>query len=123
MIGLGVATQPLHRAGAGGVIVGVVVGGIGCAGAALRLTTDVTLTPLAISYRYNFRRRAIPWASVESFRVGAASGRGGWSCVVVNTRLGDNVRLPVAGTKRYVRRIIGELEAYRAGLGLPLAES
>jgi hypothetical protein len=123
LIGLSVLTQPLHQVGIGGVIVAIMAGAIGCAGAALRLTVDVTLTPVEISYRYNFRRRAIPWASVESFRVGRAPGSS-WSCVVVDVRVGDSVRLPVAGTRRYVSRIIAEFEAYRVGLGAqPLTTS
>ena len=124
LIGLSVLTQPSHRVGVGGVILAVLAGGVGCVGAALRLTTNVTLTPLEISYRYNFRRRAIPWASVESFRVAPAPGWGNWSCVVVDMRLRGGVRLPVVGTRRYVRRIMAELEAYRAGLAaLPLTET
>jgi hypothetical protein len=64
LIGVSVLTQPLHRVGVGGVIVAVLAGGVGCVGAALRLTIDVMLTPAEISYRTNFRRRTIPWASV-----------------------------------------------------------
>ena len=117
LIGLGGLTQPLHRQGAGGVIVAGLAVGVGCAGAALRLTTDVTLTPLEISYRYNFRRRTISWASVESFRVGPTPGWGNWSCVVVDVRRRGSVRIPIVGRLPYVQRIMGEIVAYRAGLG------
>lgn len=117
LIGLSLLTQPLHRVGVGDVIVAVLTAGVGCTGAALRLTVDVTLMPEGISYRYNFRRRAIPWGSVEWFRVGSAPGWGSWSCVVVGLRMGESVRLPIAGTRRYVLRIVAEFEAYRAGLG------
>lgn len=117
LIGLSVLTQPLHRVGVGGVIVAVLAFAVGCLGAALRLTTAVTLTPVEISYRYNFRRRAIPWASVESFRVGPAPGWGSWSCVVADVTGRGGVRIPLVGSRRYVQRIMGELEAYRAGLG------
>jgi len=102
--------------GVGGVVVAVLAFIVGCVGAALRLTTDVTLTPAGISYRSNFRRRAIPWASVESFRVGPAPGWGSWSCVVVEVRQGGGVRVPAVGSKRYVERIMGEFEAYRVAL-------
>ena len=126
LIGLSALTEPLHQVGVGGVIVAILAGAIGCVGAALRLTVDVTLTPVEISYRYNFRRRAIPWASVESFRLGRAPGSS-WSCVVVDVRVGDTVRgvrVPVSGTRRYVSRVIAEFEAYRAGLGAqPLTTS
>lgn len=123
VIGLGVLTQPPRHVGAGGVIVAVLAGGVGCVGAASRLTTHATLTPSGISYRYNFRGRTISWASVESFRIAPAPGWGNWSCIEVNTRLAGSVRLPIAGTQRYLRRVLGELDAYRAGRALPLAES
>jgi hypothetical protein len=117
LIGLSVLAEPMRQVGGvSGVIVGVLTLVLGCAGAALRLTTDVTLTPAEISYRYNFRRRAIAWASVESFRVGPAPGWGSWLCVVVDLRQGSDVRIPVAGSRRYVQRIMGEIEAYRAAL-------
>jgi hypothetical protein len=117
LIGVSIATQPLHEAGVGGVIFGVLVIALGCVGAALRLTTDVALTPTEISYRTNFLRRTVPWISVESFRVGRASGWGSWSCVVVEVRQRGSVRIPIAGSRDYVERVLGELEAYRAGLG------
>jgi len=123
LIGLSVLSQPSHKVGAGGVIVAVLAFAVGCVGAALRLTTDVKLTPAEISYRSNFRRRTIPWASVESIRVGRAPGFGSWSCVVVDVIERGGVRLPVAGSRDYVERVMGELEAYRAGLGtLPLTK-
>jgi len=115
LIGLGQLGQP--RQGVGGMIVDVLIAGIGMAGAALRLTTNVTLAPAEISYRSNFRRRAIPWPEAESFRVGRASGFGNWSCVVVGVRDGADVRIPIAGSRPYVERVIGEIRAYRAGLG------
>jgi hypothetical protein len=117
LVGLSVLSQPLHKVGAAGVIVAVLVFALGCVGAALRLTTAVTLTPAEISYRSNFRLRAIPWASVESFRVGPAPGWGRSSCVVVDVRQRGSVRIPVAGSSSYVERVLAELEAYRAGLG------
>jgi hypothetical protein len=83
LIGLSTLSQPLH---AGDVFVAVLLVVLGCVGAALRLTIHVTLTPDEISYRYNFRRRTIPWMSVESFRVGPAPGWGSWSCIVVEVR-------------------------------------
>jgi hypothetical protein len=68
-----------------------------------------------MSYRYNFRRRAIPWALVEGFRVGPASGLGSWSCVMVNLRLRGGVRLLIAGTRRSVSQVVAQYEAaYRA---------
>jgi hypothetical protein len=99
------------------VIVDILIAGVGFAGAALRLTTYVTLTPAEISYRSNFRRRTIAWPEAESFRVGRASGFGNWSCVVVDVRGRGGVRIPIAGSRPSVERIIGEIHAYRAGLG------
>jgi len=117
LIGLSVLSQPLHKVGAGGAVVAALAFAVGCVGAALRLTIDVTLTPDEISYRYNFRRRTIRWTSVESFRVGPAPGWGSWSCIVVEVRQRGGVRIPVVGSRRYVQRVLGEFEEYCAGLG------
>lgn len=113
MIGLSVLTQPLHQVGPGGVVAAAVALAVGCVGAALRLTVDVTLTPAGISYRYNFRRRAIPWASIDSFRIAPAPGWGSWWCIAVDVQQRGDIRIPVAGSRRYVQRVISELEAYR----------
>jgi hypothetical protein len=117
LIALGGLTQPSRQVGIGGVIVAVLAGGAGCVAAALALTTQVTLTPAEISYRSNFRSRAIPWASATSFRVGRARSWGNWSCVVVSVSGRGDARIPITGSRSYVERVIGELEAYRAGLG------
>ena len=117
LLALSALAEPWHRVGVWGVITSVAAGGIGCITAALRLTVDVTLTPVEISYRYNFRRRTIPWASVEAFRVGRTLQRVSWPCVVVHVRSGGRVRLPLAGRRRYVIRMIAEFETYRAQLG------
>ncbi len=122
LVGLSALAEPWRQVGVGGAIVAVLAGGVGCLAGALALTNHVTLTPAEISYRSNLRSGTIPWASVESFRVGQAPGRGFWSCVVAEVRQRGSVRLPVAGTQRYVRETIAEFETYRAGLsGQPLA--
>jgi uncharacterized membrane protein YedE/YeeE len=117
LIALGGLSQPWRQVGIGGVIVAVLAGGAGCLAAALALTTQTTLTPAEISYRSNFRSRTIPWASATSFRVGRARSWGNWSCVVVDVSGRGDVRIPITGSRSYVERVIGELEAYRAGLG------
>jgi hypothetical protein len=114
LIGVSMLAQP-RGTGPGGAAVAVLCVVIGCAVVVLRLTTDVTVTPAGISYRANFRRRAIPWASVGSLGVGPAPR--GWKCIVVGVNQAGEVRIPVAGSRRYVQRVLGEIEAYRAGLG------
>jgi hypothetical protein len=117
LVGFGALSEPWSKVGAGGAIIAVLTFAAGGLTAALALTTQVTLTRDEISYRSNLRSHAIPWASVASFRVGRAPGWGNWSCVMVNVSGRGDVRIPIAGSRRYVRRVIGELEAYRAGLG------
>jgi len=117
LVGLGGLGQPWSQIGAGGVVVAFLAAGAGVVAAAIVLTTQVTLSPAEISYRSNLRRRTIPWASAASFRVGRARSWGNWSCVVVDVRDGGEVRIPVAGSRKYVERVIGEIEAYRAGIG------
>lgn len=116
LIGLSSFSEPWRQVGVGGAIVAVLAGGVGCLVAAMALTTRVTLTPAEISYRSNLRRGTIAWACAASFRIGRAPGWGSWSCVVVDVRDGGDVRIPIAGSRRYVERVIGEIEAYRAGL-------
>jgi hypothetical protein len=113
LIGLSTLTGPLQP---GDVVVAVLLCALGCVGSALRLTTDVEVTRDDISYRLNFRRRAIPWVSVESFRVGRAAGFGSWSCVVVDVSQRGYVRIPIAGRRLYVERVLGELEEYRQAM-------
>lgn len=117
LVALGAAAQPWRQVGAGGVIIAVLAGGAGCVAVAMALTTQVTLTPAEISYRANLRRSAIPWAAVRSFRVGRARAWGTWSCIVVEVSGRGDVRIPITGSRPYVERVLGEVEAYRAGLG------
>jgi hypothetical protein len=116
LVALGTLTQPWHKVGIGGAVLAVLAGGAGGLAAALALTTQVTLTPAEISYRSNFRSGTIPWASATSFRVGRARSWGNWSSVVVGVSGRGDVRIPITGSRGYVERVIGELEAYRAGL-------
>jgi len=116
LVGLSALAEPWRQVGVGGVIVAVLAGGAGCLAGVMALTTQVTLTPAEISYRSSLRSGTIPWASVESFRVGRRPGQGMWSFVVLDVRLRGSIRLPVAGTQRYVSRIVTEFEAYRTGL-------
>ena len=117
LVGLGALSEPWRQVGVGGVVIAVLGGGAGVYAAAVALTNQVTLTPAGISYRSNLRSAAIPWALVESFRVGPSARWGGWSCVLVDVSQRGSVRLPVAGARRYVRRTMAEFDAYRAGLG------
>lgn len=63
----------------GATAVGVFVMAIAGVAAALVGTTFAELTPAGLVYRFNFRRRMIPWASIESFRVSRGPGTGPWS--------------------------------------------
>lgn len=54
--------------------------------AAAVATTFAEVTPAGLVYRYNFRRKMIPWASIESFRIARGPGTGLWSALVVELR-------------------------------------
>ena len=106
------------RAGVGETVVGasvVAVAGLIAGGVA---TTFAELTPTGLAYRYNFRRKMIPWASVESFRVARGQATGAWYSLVVELRgNGPLMVRSIVGTKRYVVRVIGEIEEFRAQIG------
>jgi hypothetical protein len=122
LVGLGGLTQPLHKVGAGGLIVAVLAVAAGCLAAALALTTQATLTPAGIRYRANLRSGTVPWASAASFRIGRARSWGNWSCVVVSVSGRGDVRLPITGSRAYVERAISEIEAYSAALTTTVPE-
>jgi hypothetical protein len=78
-------------------------------------TTVTELTPAALTFRYNLRRKTIPWASVEAFRVARGRGTGLWWSLMVEVRGSEPVLVgSVVGTERYVRRVIDEMEEFRA---------
>jgi hypothetical protein len=88
-----------------------VVFGAACA------TNHVTLTPAGITYRYNFRRKTIPWETVGSFSVSPWPGNPRWSTVRVELRpVGYAHVKGVWGTKRYARELVAEFQAYQARL-------
>ena len=99
----------------GAAVVGafiVALAGMGAAGVA---TTFAALTPQGLAYRYNFRRKMIPWASIESFRIARGPGTGPWSSLVVDLRGNGPVLVrSIVGTKRHVRRVIEEIEEFRS---------
>lgn len=51
-----------------------------------------------------------------AFQIVPDASWGNWSAVGVSVRSGGIVRLPIAGSQRYVRRVMHEIEAYQAGL-------
>ena len=90
-----------------------VVFGAACA------TNHVTLTPAGITYRYNFRRKTIPWETVGSFSVSPWPGNPRWSTVRVELRpVGYADVKGVWGTKRYARELVAEFHAYQARLAV-----
>jgi len=84
----------------------------------ISITNVATLTPEGITYRYNFRRKTIPWEAVDSFKISASPANPIWSTVQVELRpVGHQHIKCLFGGKRYIRRIITELEAYHRHLG------
>src|SRR5258706_9456956 len=112
--GIGMVIQGI-RADIGATVVGAFVVAIAGMLAALVKTTYADLTPTGLAYRYNFRRKTIPWDSIESFRIARCPGTGPWSGLVIELRGNGPVLVgSIVGTKQYVRRVIEEIEAFRA---------
>jgi hypothetical protein len=79
------------------------------------VTTVTEMTRAGLTFRYNLRRKTIPWASVEAFRVARGRGTGLWWSLMVEVRGSEPVLVgSVVGTQRYVRRVIAEMEEFRA---------
>jgi hypothetical protein len=89
-----------------------------CWGGGISWTNGVLLTPEGIVKRQTFRRTTIPWDAVGSFGVAPVPRNQAWHTVQVELRpLGHAYLTPVAGSKRYIQRVIAEFDAYRAQLG------
>jgi hypothetical protein len=113
-LGIGMVIDGVH-AGIGETVVGAFVVAIAGMLAALVASTFAELTPTGLAYRYNFRHKTIPWASIESFRIARGPGTGPWSSLVIELRGNGPVLVgSIVGTNRYVRRVIEEIEAFRA---------
>lgn len=105
------------RSDVGATVVGAFAMAIAGLAAALVATTLAELTPAGLAYRFNFRHRMIPWASIESFRIDRGPGTGPWWGLVVERRWDRPVLVgSIVGSRRYVARVIADIEAYRAQL-------
>lgn len=98
-----------------------VIGGFGivvaCCVGALAWTNGVWLTPEGIVKRQTFKRTTIPWATVGSFKVAPVPRNQLWRTIQVELRpLGYSYLTTVAGSERYIQRLIAEFEEYRAEL-------
>jgi hypothetical protein len=89
-----------------------------CWGGGISWTNGVLLTPEGIVKRQTFRRTTISWDAIESFSATKVPRNQAWHTVLVELRpLGYAYLTPLAGSKRYIQRIIAEFEEYRAKLG------
>jgi hypothetical protein len=118
LLGMASADPGVH-ASVADQVVGALMLAFGCAVVGIASTDGAVLTPAGITYRYNFRRRTIPWDAVKSFEVAPFPGNTLWSTVRVQLRpSGHAYTNGVWGTKRYARRLVAEFTAYRAELGV-----
>lgn len=113
---LGIATViPEPKADLGQIIVGAFSIAFAVLLAAGVGTSFAELTPKGLTYRYNFRRRTIRWASIESLRVAPAPGPGLWSNLVIDLHPTGQRRVgSITGTRKFVQRVVDECERYRA---------
>lgn len=117
LLGIFMVIDGFH-AGVGETVVGAFVLAVAGLIAGGVVTTFAELTQTGLAYRYNFRRKTIPWASIESFRIGRGQGTGAWSSLVVELRGNGPVMVrSIVGTKRYVGRVIDEIDEFRAQTG------
>jgi hypothetical protein len=99
-------------------VIGGLVIAAACWGGGISWTNGVLLTPEGIVKRLTFRRTTISWDTIESFSVARVPRNQAWHTVQVELRpLGYAFLIPLAGSKRYIQRIIAEFEEYRAKLG------
>jgi len=113
--GLANAKQP--QVGVSGVVMGVIFLLGACYFSAFVIFNVVILAPIGLTYHQGFRAKLIEWESVESFRVAPLRGLLPWSVLVVEIRpLGAVSIRNIAGTRRYVQRIVAEFESYRTQL-------
>jgi hypothetical protein len=114
LLGVGMVIDGFHS-GIGEVFVGVFIIAIACILGGLAATTLAELTPTGLVYRYNFRRRTIPWSSIESIRAGRAPGPGPWRTLVIDLKGRGSVQVgSITGTRGFVQRTIDEFETFRA---------
>jgi hypothetical protein len=99
--------------GASGVIIGVFLLICAVVFAVAVLSNGVHVTSEGIAYRYNLRRKIIPWSAVKSFEVGRARGLGSWSSLAVNCSSGRALISSIVGTKAYVEKIAAELRSFQ----------
>jgi hypothetical protein len=110
------------RAGGGATGVGVVVMVGACVVVGDAVASYAELTPAGLAYRYTFRRKVIPWDCLESLHIGRGPGISVLSGLWVDVRGGGPVLVgSIAGTRRYVGRVISDIEAYRRHVQLTVA--
>jgi hypothetical protein len=116
IVGVGMVVDGLHSG-----IAESIIGGLAVVLAFLLtgqvLTSYAAITPAGLAYRFNFRRKLIPWTSIESLRAARGPGTGVWAGLVVERRWDRPVLVgSVVGTRRHVEQIIADIEGYRARL-------
>jgi hypothetical protein len=117
---LGIATVTTGLNVPGQIFAGAFIAAIGILIAAGVGTSLADLTPTGLSYRFNFRLRTIPWASIESLRIAPALGLNPWYILVVDLKRLDSVRVgSITGTRRFVQQVIDECERYRSRSVVP----
>lgn len=106
-----------HRYRAMNVTLGaiIVIASLGIAAALW--TNSLSVSDEGISYRYNFKRKAISWTSIDSFGIAPGPGIRPWSSLQINDRSSEGWRVgSISGTREYVARVASELETIRSAV-------
>jgi hypothetical protein len=111
------------QVGVSGAVVAAIVILISCLMAGVIISNVVVLAPSGLTYHQGFKAKLIEWESVESFEAARLPGLLPWSVLVVEIRPLGAVRIKnISGSSRYVRRIVAELESYRAQMSAASGE-
>ena len=113
LIGVGgLANSKQPQVGVSGIVMGVLSVLISCLMAGIIISNVVVLAPSGLTYHQGFKAKLIEWESVESFEAARLPGLLPWSVLVVEIHPLGAVRIKnIAGSSRYVRRIVAELES------------
>ena len=84
LVGMSMVTiGPSQRGGASAAVVGALVLLLSLGIGAALATNRLIVTPAGLVYSFRLRRRAVSWAEIQSFGVGASRGMLRWPTLVI----------------------------------------
>ena len=112
-----VTIGPSHRGGASAAVVGALVLLLSLGIGAALATNRLIVTPAGLVYSFRLRRRAVSWAEIQSFGVGASRGMLRWPTLVIGRNDRSVLVTNLASFSRtYPARVADELTAWQRQL-------